>query len=59
MKSVDLEWPALTAENIPESVRRDVEEKKARAKVEAEMMKEYKKTGEISLQKTEKKSSKK
>ncbi len=39
MKSVRLEWPALTAENIPESVRQDVEEKKLRIKIEAEQAK--------------------
>ncbi len=47
MKSVDLEWPKLTAEHIPESVRQDVEEKKARVKVEAEIAKATKKSPEI------------
>lgn len=36
MKSVKLEWPALTAENIPESIRHDVEEKKIRMQIEKE-----------------------
>ena len=58
MKSVDLEWPKLTAENIPESIRRDVEEKKIRMKIEAEQEKKMAKEKKISVKqiaKTEKK----
>ena len=46
MKSVKLEWPALTAENIPESVRHDVEEKKIRMQIESEQVKKSKKSAE-------------
>lgn len=59
MKSVDLEWPKLTAENIPESIRRDVEEKKIRMKIEAEQEKKLvkeKKESVKQIAKTEKKS---
>ncbi len=54
MKSVKLEWPALTAENIPESIRHDVEEKKIRMKIEEEEIKKSKKSvKKISVKKTE------
>lgn len=59
MKSVDLEWPKLTAENIPESIRRDVEEKKIRMKIEAEQEKKLMKDKKESVKqivKIEKKS---
>lgn len=39
MKSIDLEWPALTAEHIPESVRRDVEAKKKQMLIESQKSK--------------------
>lgn len=57
MKSVDLEWPALTAENIPESVRRDVEEKKIRMKIEAEQAKKSQKSLVVDTKKKQAKKS--
>lgn len=58
LRSIDLEWPALTADNIPESVRRDVEEKKIRMKIEAEQAKKSKKTVQRNISKSSKKPSK-
>lgn len=43
LRSIEMKWPQLTVDAIPESVRRDVEEKKARIKIEAEMQEELKK----------------
>ena len=56
MKSVNLEWPALTAENIPESVRHDVEEKKIRMQIESEQVKKSKKSAEKIFEKPPKRS---